>query len=174
MNEYMLMGTIIGLVVGVFIVIIILKLTKKDGKLKCEYDERQDAVRGKGYRLSFSVLAIYNFLYGFYGILIEKPFLDPFVAMMFGICLSVAVHVSYCIWHDAYFSLNENPKKVLFAFAAIAIFNLLIGAIGIREGNMIRDGVITFRSVNLICGMMFIVIFIALLAKRIKSKIDLE
>lgn len=169
MNVYMKMGLIVGLAIGLVIIVILLKVTKTDGDMKCKYDERQSGVRGKGFRLGFFTLMIYDAVYGLMNALLEKPLLDTSSAMVLGICLSIAVYAVYCIWNDAYFSLNENPRKLLFAFGAIGLCNLVLGAVNIINGTAITNGMMNFRGANLTCGIMFIVVFAALLAKKVRN-----
>jgi hypothetical protein len=170
----MQLGIFTGMIVGALLVVLLLKVTKKDGNIKCKYDERQASVRGKSFKLSFFTLIVYNAIYGLLGIMVEKPFIDTLASMMIGICLSVAVYAVYCIWNDAYFSLNENPKRLLIAFGIIAAFNLMIGCTNLFSGKIITDGMLNFRSTNLICGILFVVIFAALLVKVVKNKTNQE
>lgn len=174
MNRYMISGMLTGVFVGLLLVAILLKITKKDGKIKCEYDERQSSIRGKGFKISFFTLMIYDGVYGLIGIMVEKPLLDPLAAMMIGICLAAAIYAVYCIWNDAYFSLNENPKRLLLAFGIIAIVNIVFGGINIINGAVITDGMLNFRSTNMTCGILFIVIFVALFAKMLKNRSEAE
>ncbi len=174
MNRYMAIGTLTGLAVGLLIVAIILKVTKKDGSMKSKFDERQSNVRGKGFKIGFFTLMIYDGIYGLLGLMLDKPLTDPFAGMVIGICLSAAVYVVYCIWNNAYFSLNENPKKLLFAFGIIAFINLVPGSINIMRGNVVTDGILNFRIVNFICGLLFIIIFLALSARKIKDRSEME
>ena len=48
--SYYGMGVVCGILVGLLLMVVILKLTKTDGSLKCKYDERQQLVRGKGFQ----------------------------------------------------------------------------------------------------------------------------
>lgn len=171
--EYII-GVALGIFIGLIFVAIFLKITKKDGKMKCKYDERQMLARGKGFKYGFFTLMLYDFIYGVLDIAIEKPFVDSLVAMTIGVVLSIAVYVVYCIWKDAYISLNENPGRVLFSFAMIAIANFLIGIGSLIHGDAIEDGVLNYRIVNLICAILFVVIFIAFLIKRMVSKAEAE
>lgn len=170
MSVSMKVGILVGILLGVIIILLFLKLTKNDGDMKCKYDERQANIRGKGYKLSFFTLLLYNAIYGLLGIVTEKRYVDSMAAMMLGMCLSVAVYAVYCIWNDAYFSLNENPRRLLIGFGLIALFNLLIGGISLFDGMVITDGMLNYRSANLMCGVLFIIIFITLLIKATNNK----
>lgn len=170
----LVVGLITGIIVGLVLVAIILKYTKTNKSSKCEFDERQESTRGKGYKYSFFTLVVYNLVYGISDMIVDKPFIDPFAAAMLGICVAVAVHVVYCIWRDAYFALNENQVRLYIAFVLIGVLNLGIGIVNILSGRVIVDGILTYRVSNLMCGILFIVIFLALLVKRIYTNKEVE
>jgi hypothetical protein len=174
MNKYMALGVLTGVIFGLVLVGLLLKFTKKDGSIKCKFDERQALIRGTGFKMSFFTLLVYDAVYGLIGIMIDKQFMDTCTAMIIGICLSVAVYAVYCIWNDAYFSLNENPKRLLVAFGFIAVFNFMIGIINIMNGEVSTNGMLNFRIANFICGILFIVIFIALAARKMKNRVEKE
>lgn len=168
------LGVIAGILVGIILVFIILKVTKTDGKVKCEYDERQTVARGKGYKYGFFTFLFYNAFYAVLSILMPKMPLDGGAGMLLGIVVAVAVDVSYCIWHDAYFSLNEHRGRVMVAFLVIAVFNLALGISHIMDGSCYQDGVWNFRIINLLCGLLFIEVFAVLLLKHGKENANEE
>lgn len=170
MSVYMKLGLYAGLICGLFLVTLFVKITKKDGSFRNKYDERQSVVRGRGYKLGFFTLVSYNIINGFSGLLLEKPLMDQFTAIMAGVCLATAIYAVYCIWHDAYFSLNDNPVKALLIFGMLGAVNLVLGSVNVMNGEAITNGVLNFRSTSFICGILFIIIFAALLAKRIKNR----
>lgn len=174
MNGTILVGVGLGVLAGLIFVAVILVMTKKDGSIKCKYDERQDCVRGKGFKFSFFTLMIYDAAYGLMGVAAEKPIMDEFTAMMLGICIAVAVYAIYCIWNEAYFSLNESPKRVLLAFAVIAAVNLLLGITNLSHGELVTNGMLNFKSTNLMCGILFFAIFLTLLLKKRKNNMEAE
>lgn len=168
-------GILIGALIGCVVGVLILKKTKTDGAIKCKYDERQQTVRGIGFKYGFFTIIIYDLIAGFLTATSEgKQYVDNAVLMLFGIFLGIFVYVSYCIWNDGYFSLNQNKTAVLIAFAVIALANFALAAIEITHGVMIEDGVLTFRCTNLLCGILFILIFLVLVAKSLYKKREEE
>ena len=163
-------GIVTGLLVGVILVILLLKVTKTDGSIKCKYDERQSADRGKGYKYGFFTFMFGNFLYAVACAAEVKLPLDEGAAMVLIIVTAVVVHISYCIWKDAYFSLNENRGRLMAAFAVISALNLFLGIRSILEGYGMKDGILTFNATNLLCGLMFVIIFLVMVAKHISEK----
>ena len=160
-----LLGAACGIAIGVIAVILITKWTHKDKKIKCSFDERQELAIGRGAKYGFYTLMIYNFLYGAIDTVVTKKFVDNALALFVGILIAAIVYISYCIWEEAYFSLNENPQKVMIAFVIIAIINLALFGMNAAGGNLIKDGMIQYGVANLLCGLLFVVIFVELWAK---------
>lgn len=163
------MALILGVVIGLLVVVIILAVTKTGDDTKNQFDERQELVRGKGFQYGFFAIMISNAVLLFMKAFEISLFSDLQVAMVLSIVIGVSVFASYCIWNDGYFALNENRKSLLVMFGVIGLLNLVIGIGNIFAGVVIENGAFTFRSTNLFCSMMFIVVFIMLLLKQIKD-----
>ena len=154
-----LCGMLFGVACGLIIVMLMFKYVKvkKDGS-NFEYDERQQVARGNGFKYGYITGIIYNTILCFIAML-ENPLpIDMSVLILAGILLSVLVYVVYCIQHDAYVSLNENANRLMIVFAIIGGVNSLIGIMHIIHGTIIEDGIITFRCINLLCGIMMLVV----------------
>lgn len=166
MSGYMILGIVVGFLFGIAIVAIGFKIAGRKLGTKCEFDERQELVRGRGFKRGFLVFVIYDAVYGLAAMAADKFFMEPLSAMMLGICLAVGVYAIYCIWNDAYFSLDENPMKMLILFITVAVLNVAVTIVNIFTGELIVNGVLTYRSANLFCGLLFISIIIVVFAKR--------
>ncbi len=160
---------VIGLSIGLLVVVILLATTKKGDETKCQFDERQELVRGRGFKYGFFTIMITNAALLFLNVLEVSLFSNMEVAMVVSIVIGISVFASYCIWNDGYFALNENRKSLLAIFGLMGTLNLVISIVNIIEGVVIENGAFTFRSTNLFCALLFIVIFIALLLKQIKD-----
>lgn len=171
--EYVL-GVLCGILVGGIIGIFVRKWTKKDGALKCKFDERQRFVRYKGFQYAFWTLAICNVIYALIDIWWEGKIIDTPMAMFLAIIVSIVLYACYCIWNEGYFALNENRKRVLIAFALIALLNFLVFARAARKDGLIENGVLAGHFINLICGLMFLIIFAVMLIKWTKDKREAE
>lgn len=97
----------------------------------------------------------YQWGYIVYGEFLEKIAIRE-VVMTFGIVLGLVVYVSYAVLNEGYFSLNENPRRVVILFAIIAAGNLLIGLAQITLGRFFVNGVISFPAVNVMLGLMML------------------
>ncbi len=173
-SNYYKLGILCGVLISIILAVIILWLTKKDRSIKCKYDERQQAVRGKGFKYGFFTLMFYDLAYGLIDEILGRKYFENSVGMMVGIFLGILVYACYCIWHDGYFSLNENPKGVLIAFAIIAVSNFVIFAVNFTNGTVVENGILTIRCTNLLCGIMFVIIFGVLLVKAVCNKKETE
>ena len=57
MNAVASYGMVFGLMIGLVIAVILLKFANKDHRFKTQYDERQESIKGRGYKYSFYTLA---------------------------------------------------------------------------------------------------------------------
>lgn len=160
---------VIGLAVGLLVVAICVAASKKGDEVKNQFDERQELVRGKGFKYGFFTMMIANAALLVLNILEIPLFSNMEVAMTASIVIGVSVFASYCIWNDGYFALNENRKSLLIMFGLIGVLNLVIGIGNVFAGVIMENGAFTFRSTNLFCALIFIVVFIVMLAKHIKD-----
>lgn len=174
MNGYMAAGMITGIVISIILVKLMFRFTKKNKKEKFTYDERQQAARGFGYKYAFFTLVIYNVIYGIVDMFAGIEWAETFTAMMIGVCLAVLVHVVYSIWNECYFSMNEEPKKVLLIFGIICAVNAVIAVMQGMNGELIQNGMLTENCANLIVAVMFGVIMIALAVKAEMKKREVE
>ena len=166
-----LIGVTVGLVIGLLLVVVLLKFSRKDGSLKCKYDERQELVRGRGFKYGFFTLLVYELFYMMYGYLLEGIVIRE-VIIIFGMALSVLVYVSYAILKDGYIAMNENPRRVEIVFLIVGAVNIFVVVMSIAEGHFFENGVISYSAVNLIVGVMILCVLALLLVKkygRIKS-----
>lgn len=169
MNGYSL-GALAGITIGVLVGILILLFTKKNGSMKCEYDERQQLVQGKGYKYAFFTMLIY------YGLIFIADFseinlhAESNALIMIGIGIGVCVFASYAILHDAYFALNEKVPRLIGVFAVLACINSLAAVRFIVEGKIIVDGVLTRMVSNLVVSLMLIDVLVVLLVKYFLDK----
>lgn len=173
MNTEML-WILAGIFVGIIIAFMMFKITNKDGSVKCRYDERQELVRGRGYKYAFFTLILYNVLFAIIDSVSEKRFMDSSIEMFIGVCISIMVYVSYCIWNEGYFSLNQRPKRILALFIIIGAYNIILSIGKLREGMYIKDGKLTFSASNFICGILMLVLAVVASVKMISNKKEEE
>lgn len=174
MNTYMFAGVVVGAIVGLVIARVLLRMVKINKNQKWKYDERQKVARGEAYKLAFYVLVCYNLLYGLVDMTLERPWAEELTAMMIGVCLAVLVHIVYSVLHECYFSMNEEPKRVLVIFGVIMVVNVVIAIGQGMRGELIQNGMLTNACANLVAGIMFFGVMIAVFVKWRITKPELE
>ncbi len=163
-NPYAFIGTICGVLVGVLIAFLVLKLIKNDKSVKSKYDERQEVHRGRAYKYGFFTLMGYCGLLTVFEIAdVELPFEDS-VTIFLGVLIAIGVFATVAIENDAYIALNENYLKVFVSFALIGASNMVIGAVACFTGNIIVDGKVSCAAINIFAGI--ILIYLLILCER--------
>lgn len=87
--------------------------------------------------------------------------------MLLGILFGIFIYVAYCVWHESYFSLNDNPKRVIVVFVLLALLNFGVGYRALRQGVLLEDGMLTVNSFNIFCGIFLLLLFFVMVAKHI-------
>lgn len=169
MSHALKVGIIIGAIIGLLVAIIVLASSKTDDSVKSQFDERQEAVRGRGFKYGFFTMILCDIIITMLKLLEVSLLQELEVAMVLSIMIGVMVFASYCIWNDGYFALNENRKQLMIFLVIIGVINLLLGVVNVVEKVAIIDGRLTFRSINLFCGLLFVVIFMVMFLKKIKD-----
>ena len=165
------LGFVLGIViVSAIILIPMLIALTKDGRIKRKYDERQEAIRGRGFKLAFYTMIIMNMLYGFFQVACKELPIEPGAMVFIIIFMGVGVYAWYTILNDGYFALNERIPQTIVTFTIIGLANLLIGLNQIMNGDIIVDGVITYNCVNLVCGIFMLITVLVILIKQHKDK----
>lgn len=164
----MAMGLICGIAAGLLLVPLLVRAMKKKGMQndKCKFDERQELVRGKGGRYAFFTMIFYNFVYGFADMLFMPSFIEKGLGTILGALLGCLVYAGYCIWNEGYIALNEDRGRITVCFTILTVVNLGIAAVNFLEGAVVVDGVLTFRSLNLFCGIMMAAVLGMMAFKR--------
>ena len=175
--EYRL-GYIVGIAVAIAItavlVVLIGKFANKNGRIKTEYDERQNIVRGKGYMIGFWTLVIYICLIGVsYDLGLNIP-AGMGIMCFIGMIIAITVHCSYCIWNGAYWGLNNNIKRFMIVIVIGGAINWFIAILSIIEGRMLVDGMVKGSFINLMVGVMLLVILIVIALRKMADKKEEE
>ena len=116
-----------------------------------DYDERQILARGRAFMWGFFTLMLCLMAYGFTDMLIE-PWCDTLTGCIICICVSLLVFASICIRQDAFAGIGRNRKRNQTVLLVLTLANLFFGARNLMEGDIVVDGLLTFRSVSLIVG----------------------
>ena len=116
-----------------------------------DYDERQILARGRAFMWGFFTLMLCLMAYGFTDMLIE-PWCDTLTGCIICICVSLLVFASICIRQDAFAGIGRNRKRNQTVLLVLTLVNLMFGVSHVIDGDLLREGLLCFRSVNLIVG----------------------
>ena len=164
-NFGILAAVLVGALVGLGIIALLFRLKIMD----LTFDERQERARGQAYKYGFWTLLSCLLLYGFSDQIFGR-WCDVLVGAMLCIAAALLVFASVCIVKDAYLSLKEKPRAVMTLLTVVSILNLGIGIMNWKHGRVVEGGVLTFGSVNGICGVMTLVILVVYLVNYLLAK----
>ena len=161
-NIYKSAGLTIGIVVGLILAIALILIANNNRKVRSQYDERQQKVRGDAYRYAFYSLVIYEvimFILGYGEFSLPVP---GYVLHFAGVLIACLVLSGYCIWKDAYWGLNNNRRR----YGIILIIGGLLNVIPVVAELTARTGD-AFPYVNLLVCIMLTVVGMELLLKHL-------
>jgi len=160
------MWTFLGVIVGLAVGGVFVALLFKKRVLDCTFDERQERARGQAFKYGFFTLAVAVVVYGAAEQFIGR-WCEPLAGAMLCVCAGVGVFAAICILKDAYISLKEKPRKVMTLFAVLSVVNLGFGGVVWADGSLVENGVLTFRAVNPIVGLLTLVILVVYLVNYV-------
>lgn len=164
-NSYYSFGLVFGLVIGLVAAVLLIKYMRTDKKIKGHYDERQKILIGQGYRCGFYAVLIYNGIYFITAEMTARSIFDTPTSAFMNIFIGVLTFSIYCIWKEAYFSINDSHKRYIIILIVCLLINAA-GTIGIAlNAPIIENGVLTYRSLNLLCALLVLLILLTLAVK---------
>ena len=159
-------GLAFGIVTALIIFALIWKFSKKS--MKGTFDERQELVRGRGYKYaSFTMLALLVL-----DLLLES--LEAFetlpvtrtLAIFIMILAGVMVYALYCIKNDSYFGVGTDSRTYRAVMWIVIVCNAVSGFTGLKEGAM-EDGKLAFGPcASLLFCLAFVIIMISIGIKQ--------
>ncbi|MBQ6509226.1 MAG: hypothetical protein IJI07_07120 [Flexilinea sp.] len=169
MNIYKSIGIASGIVFGLIICFIVFKFANKDHKAKTAYDERQQVIRGRGYRVAFYTAMILEviFLVLDYGN-ISLP-VDPYLVHASVIFISCTVLGCHAIWNGAYWGLNNDRRRYYIVLAATVVLNAFPVIMTATHGELMENGKLSPVFINLLSLLMLAVLGIVML---IRDRLD--
>ena len=159
-----------GVICGLIIAVIIIKVCNKNGKFKSDYDERQQIMIGKSYKYAMITAWVLMAVYMVIDIGGNVLPMDNALVIFTIMFVSIMVHTSYSVWTDAYFGSNNDNKKYAIMAIVVTAINAAATVAYYRDGQLIVDGVLTVRAVNAECALMFLILGVEFLIKGIVDK----
>lgn len=171
-----ILGFLCGLVVVAIAVLLLRYVFKKKGGVLCgEYDERQKAIQGRGYKYAYFTLMIAVVAGGLFDAWMGVKWIELFPFAVLCLWLSLCVFVTYCIAKDAYVSFQAKRKVLILIFALSALMNLGIALMEILCGDgIITGGCLNLSSANLFTGVASLQIAIALCVRAVYDRVRRE
>lgn len=170
--EYRL-GLVLGLAAGIGAGVLVIVLLFKKRILSCAFDERQERARGVAFKYGFFALMFAIILYGMLDMVLGR-WCDAMAGASLCLCVGITVFAVTCILKDAYLSLRENPRYIMTLFAFMSVINIAFGAVHILDGDMVENGILTFRCTNLVVGLMITVVLAVYIVNFLLSRRDQE
>ena len=133
---------------------------------KHQFDERQIQEQGKAYRIGYiSLIVTLGVLVMLNALLFHS---SGSFTVYYGIAIlvSIIIFVTYCVWNESYFAVNQNSMKTLIFLGVIGLLNLVISISNIYHGLIIVDGRLTFRVLNLLCTLFLLSIIVTTLIRK--------
>lgn len=162
-------GLAFGIVTALIIFALIWKFNKK--RLKGQFDERQELVRGRGYKYAcFTLLGLItaDLLAESFGIFETLPVTRD-LALFAIILAGVMVYALYCIKNDSYFGVGTDTRTYRAVMWVVIVSNAISGFSNLRDGAMV-DGKLAFGPcASLLFVIAFVIIMIALYVKKYRA-----
>jgi hypothetical protein len=157
------------IIVFTIAVIILVSFMANNGSNSPKFDERQIAEQGKAYKLGFfaTIIAI--------GVLIAADVfglvfkIEPYALYGSAVFVGLTVFIIHCVWHEAYFGVNQKTVPLMISLGFIGFANTIISINNFISGRIIENGFVTFRILNVFCAIIFLILFGTLLIKKISN-----
>ena len=151
MNNSVYVIGFVGGLLSALIVGVVLRIQRKN-KYGCEYDERQEAIRGTGFKYAYFSAIIVMVLGGVAEIILDTAWCGLFTFAILTLWASICVFTTYCVIKDAYFTLRSKRSLLIVLLLAVSVINICFGIDSIRRGEIIEGGVLNLNAANLIIG----------------------
>lgn len=176
-NTAYIMGVVVGVAVVIIIALVVYKVS--GNPWKGYYDERQELIRGRGYKyacFTLLILMAVDMLIEVTGFIDKLPVANEAIMFIF-IITGVLVYAIYSIMHDAYLGIGQNGKSYTVMILFIVVVNLLAAVMSIRNDDVFEGGKFsTGVCMQLVSVVAFAAVLIAMWARKaqIKKQEELE
>lgn len=167
MNTSYAAGLAFGIVTALIIFALIWKFSKKS--MKGTFDERQELVRGRGYKyacFTMLILLTIDLLLESFGAFATIP-VPRTLAMFFIILVGVMVYALYCIKNDSYFGAGTDIRSYRAVMWIVIVCNAISGFTGLKDGALTGEGKLAFGPcASLLFCAAFVIILITIGVKQ--------
>lgn len=159
-------GMLLGITAGILAGLGLVAWLFKKKVLDMHFDERQELARGKAFQYGFFTLLGCLYAYALSDVMFGR-WCDVLTGVTLCMAVGMLVFAVTCILKDAYLSLRERPRHIMTMFALLSAINLGFGGVYHVSGELVEDGVLTFRAINPICGVTTLIILIVYIVNRL-------
>ncbi|MCR5734858.1 MAG: hypothetical protein K6G22_09665 [Lachnospiraceae bacterium] len=170
MGTKMAIGVTAGLVIGLVIAFALIKVANTNRRMKTEYDERQQKIRGKSYMYGFYTILFYQVAVMILDIAEISLPIEKYALDFTGILLGCIVLCAHSVWNGVYWGLNNDRKRYYIIFAVAAVLNLLPIVGQAVSGTLLQNGKIGLVMLNIMVIIMMAVIVIEMVIKNMIDK----
>ncbi len=141
-NLWMLGGFLCAFLI--LFVIAQMQRKKRYGAAK-QYDERQEAIRGRGFKYAYFFVMFADLIYAMGFSNLEKHVVDPTLVLLAILLFSGLVLFGYTYWNDAYWGVRDlNHKGLYILWCAMVVLFCFQGVRKITDGEIMVNGAVTF------------------------------
>ncbi|MBP3410413.1 MAG: hypothetical protein J6J78_09815 [Clostridia bacterium] len=163
---------ILGFLCGLAVVVIAGLVLRYIFKKKCligsgEYDERQKAIQGTGYKYAYFTALAVILVGGIVESMLNLQWCSLMMLALLGLWISICVFITYCVIRDAYFSLRSRRKHIMIILLIASLVNLGIGLRNTLAYGIIENGQLGLNATNLLTGLCCIYLAAMMLVRTI-------
>ena len=167
-------GITVGIIVGLVIAFALLKAANTNHRMKTDYDERQQLIRGKGYMYAFYTILFYEVLMMIIDIGEFSLPIESYAVHCVGLIIGVIVLGVYCIWNDVYWGLNNNRKRYTAIIVIAIVLNVIPIIRAIGSGEIATSGFDSFPIMNIMVIVWMAIIGLSAVVKKLFVKTEDE
>ena len=159
-------GLAVGIVTALIIFALIWKFSKKS--MKGTFDERQELVRGRGYKyacFALLILITIDLLIESFGAFETLPFTRE-LFLFFVILAGVMVYALYCIKNDSYFGVGTDIRTYRAVMWVVIVCNAISAFSGLRSGAMVNGKLAFGPFASLLFCIAFVTVMLSLSVKQ--------
>ena len=163
------LGMVMGIMVGLVLCVILFRFANTDKKIKTQYDERQEAIKGRGYKYSFYTMMLCEVLLMLLQMSDIKIPVENYLLHLGVILISCLVLCLHSIWNGVYWGLNNNHKRYYIIFAIAAVLNMIPIIAAFANNSISTEGFDSLPVMNIMVIVWLAIIGIVALVKKIVS-----
>lgn len=159
---------------GVLIAVIIVIAIRKTRKNNDHYDERQLMVRGRAYQIGFMTMLVFSASYMLLSVAFEELLKFGYLWNAMSMFVGLTIFAVYSILNDAFFSLKEKGDNYIFTCILVVVVNCIGISPSVQNITSIMDLIGSYKFLNVLCILSFVIILITLVTKRNLDRKDEE